>query len=251
MEICNPGSRQIPGLRALWKEAFGDSDAFLDIFFGTAFHESRCRCFAAGEDVAAALYWFDCTLGDARYAYIYAVATAKAHRGKGLCHALMADTHALLKSNGYAGALLVPQEESLREFYATMDYRNAGGSKTFSRTASGAPVPLRVIGPEEFALRRRRCLPEGGLIQEGENLLYLQHLARFYAGDDFLLTAWEDSGTLHAEEFLGDCNLIPGILTALNCSQGHFRTPGEEPFAMFLPLSAGAQVPEYLGFCFA
>lgn len=249
MRTGKTDSSRIPGLRRLWQEAFGDSDAFLDIFFRTAFSPERCRCIACDEEIAAALYWFDCALGGQKIAYIYAVATAKKHRGQGLCHRLMADTHARLKEAGYAGAILVPQEESLRRFYAGMGYRDAGGVGEFSCIA-GSPVPLRATGREEFALRRRRLLPEGGVIQEGENLLFLEHQVQFYAGETFLLSAWEDQGILHGVELLGDVSAAPGILGALGCREGTFRIPGKLPFAMFLPLTEDAVRPDYFGFAF-
>ena len=39
MRIDHPDLGQIPELRQLWKEAFGDSDAFLDAFFMVAFSQ--------------------------------------------------------------------------------------------------------------------------------------------------------------------------------------------------------------------
>lgn len=251
MKADQPVPEQIPQLRLLWKEAFGDPDWFLDAFFAAAFSPDRCRCITAGDRTAAVLYWFDCALGHQKIAYIYAVATAKAHRGQGLCHRLMADTHAHLLRSGYSGAVLVPQQESLRQFYRGMGYRNAGGMEEFSCAAGGEPVSLRAIGREEFALRRRRMLPPGSVRQEGENLVFLESQLQFYAGDDFLLAAWEDKGVLHGAEFLGRKEAAPGILRTLNCREGAFRCPGEkEPFAMFLPLTENAHIPAYFGFAF-
>ena len=70
---AQPGD--FPGLTKLWQQAFGDTDAFLDSFFGTAFSPERCLCIRLEERVAAALYWFDCQWEDKRLAYLYAVAT--------------------------------------------------------------------------------------------------------------------------------------------------------------------------------
>ena len=42
MTVDYPAAGQISGLRALWKEAFGDSDVFLDAFFAHGFSPSRC-----------------------------------------------------------------------------------------------------------------------------------------------------------------------------------------------------------------
>ena len=62
--VGKPRKEQIPKLRALWKEAFGDTDDFLDSFFETAFDKERCRCVVIDGEVAAALYWFDCDVKD-------------------------------------------------------------------------------------------------------------------------------------------------------------------------------------------
>ena len=40
----SPDRGRIPALRALWKEAFGDTDLFLDGFFEYGFSPNRCRC---------------------------------------------------------------------------------------------------------------------------------------------------------------------------------------------------------------
>ena len=56
MTIDCPNQAQIPQLRALWQEAFGDTDAFLDIFFHRAYARSRSRCITQDGRVIAALY---------------------------------------------------------------------------------------------------------------------------------------------------------------------------------------------------
>lgn len=251
MLIAHPAEGHIPQLRQLWKVAFGDTDAFLDSFFRTAFSCHRCRCVLEADAVAAVLYWFDCTTGGQKTAYIYAVATHPDFRNRGLCRKLMADTHALLQSRGYASALLVPQKESLRAMYAGMGYRDCGGLDVLQCTAAGAPASLRAIGAEEFAALRRQFLPENGVVQEGENLAFLAEQLQFYAGDGFLLAAYAENSTLHGVELLGRCSDLSGIVTALDCDGGHFRTPGNTiPFAMFHPLRETAPEPDYFGFAF-
>ena len=59
MRIDHPERSQIPALRALWKEAFGDSDTYLDLFFDRGYDPDRAMCVSDGETVAAALYWLD------------------------------------------------------------------------------------------------------------------------------------------------------------------------------------------------
>ena len=251
MKIDFPAPHHMPQQRKLWQDAFGDTDAFLDSFFRTAYAPKRCRCVLMNDEIAAILYWIDCGLDSQKLAYIYAVVTHPDHRGKGLCRMLMEDTHSLLRSRGYAGALLVPQKESLRQMYAGMDYRNVGGLTEFSCTAAIDPIPVRTIGPLEFLILRNSLLPEGSILYGGDGLRFLSEQLQFYAGDDFLLAAYAENGILHGVELLGNRNAASGILCALNLSHGQFRIPGtEKPFAMFHPLAADAKKPDYLGFAF-
>ena len=244
MNLDHPKLAQIPQLRSLWKEAFGDTDAFLDNFYSKAFSPDRCLCASVEGEVAAMAYWFDCQ----EYAYIYAVATAKKHRGKGISHALMARIHALLTERGYAGCILVPGEESLRQFYRGMGYKNCGGVEEFDATA-GTPLPLRKLEIGEYAALRRTYLPEGGVVQEGVNLDFLACWAQFYEAPNALIAAvWEEE-KLMVLDLLGDVQAAGGIVAALGAKVGTFRSPGETPFAMHRPLNQN-KAPKYFGFCF-
>lgn len=251
MKIDQPTPDLLPQLKELWKTAFGDSDAFIGSFFSTAFSPRRCRCATVDGRLAAALYWFDVSAWGQPMAYLYAVATAPEFRSQGICHALMADTHAHLRSLGCQGALLVPDGEALSRMYAKMGYVPCA-AVTESTCAMGSdPVPLRPIGAEEYARLRRDLLPPGGVLQEAENLAFLESQAAFYAGDGFLLAAHREPERLWGAELLGGAAAAPGILRALDCPQGCFRGPGSgKPFAMFLPLTPHAKAPGYFGLAF-
>ena len=250
MIIKPPAREEIPQLRQLWKQAFGDTDAFLDIFFSAAFAPKRCRCVVTDGEVAAALYWFSCEVGGQPLAYIYAVATAKQFRGKGLCRQLMADTHTHLKNLGYAGALLVPGDPGLREMYRAMGYRDMTANKKISCKA-GKAIHLDEIGAEQYAQLRRELLPAGSVVQEGENLRFLEGIARFYRGEDCLLCAVQENGKLTVPELLGNAAAAPGIVAALGCENGAFTMPGQdEPFAMGIAFTPDFQKPQYFAFAF-
>lgn len=242
MKADYPTREQTEGLCRLWQEAFGDGDTFLDAFWSTAFSSDRCRCITVDGEVAAALYWFDCRCAGKPMAYLYAVATRKKHRGKGLCRTLMEDTHALLKDLGYAGCILVPGGPELFSMYGKMGYACFGGMDTISCTA-GQPVNLREITAEEYAWLRKAYLPQRGVVQEG--LAFLENFAQFYAGSDFILATTEELGL----ELLGNTAAAPGILGALEKRAGVFRIPGGAHFAMYLPLS-DAPAPSYFGLAF-
>lgn len=251
MRIDQPSEIQLPQLRKLWQEAFGDPDWFLDLFYRTAYFPDHCRCVLDGDRVAAVLYWIDCELRGQKLAYIYAVVTDPACRGRGLCRCLMENTHELLRGRGYAGAVLVPQQESLRQMYAGMGYESCGGLREFSCEAGVESIPLRTVEAEEFAALRRKMLPADAVIQEGEGLRFLAEQMIFYAGEGILLAAYAEKEILHGVELLGDPEAAPGILRFLGFRKGIFRCPGENrPFAMFCPLRTGIAAPGYFGFAF-
>ena len=131
MNTTAPADVHIPGLRNLWKAAFGDTDDFLDDFFATAYAPHRCRCIVVEDRVAAALYWLDCTCQEKKLAYVYAVATDPAYRGRGLCRTLMAETMGVLKNSGYSGVVLVPQKPGLVNMYAGMGFTPSSGVTEF------------------------------------------------------------------------------------------------------------------------
>ncbi len=251
MKIDFPVPNQGQQLVALWQEAFGDTLEFIEGFFCTAYSPSRVRCVTIDQKIVAALYWMDVTFEGRRFAYLYAVAVAKNYRGKGLCTALMADTHAHLAFRGYDGVLLVPQEEGLRQMYEKMGYKTCTTVSEFPAVAGDAPVALQRISREEYARLRRCMLPAGSAVEEEESIAFLETLAFFYRGENLLLAAHTENGKLWCPEFLGDRSQAPGVLAALRCAQGHFRTPGSTfPFAMFLPLTEDVRAPRYLGFAF-
>lgn len=251
MTFDYPGQDRLPQLLTLWQQAFGEWNGFWETFLETGFSPLRCRCCLEDGQITAALTWLDGSWKDQKIAYIYAVVTRPDHRGKGLCRRLLADTHTLLTSRGYAAAMLVPAEPGLRAMYKRLGYHTCTFVDEFSCQAGNAPVPTRAIGVEEFAALRRTFLPDGAVLQEGENLSFLSRQAQFYTGTDFLLTAWQEGSTLTAMEFLGRREDAPGILKTLGAEKGSFRCPGKQiPFAMIHLLKDNAGIPTYFGFAF-
>lgn len=246
-----PQAGQIPQLRLLWQEAFGDTDAFLDNFFTSGYSPDRCRAVTLEGQTAAALYWFDCVWEEKKLAYLYAVATAEAFRGRGLCRFLLEDTHKLLAQQGYAGAVLSPGSRSLFQMYEKLGYRVMSSIREFSREADAAPYPVTEVTPEEYARRRALLLPEGGIRQEGESLRFLTTYASLFAAEDCLLCVRREKDTLFAAELLGNADRAGGIVRYFGCREGIFRTPGDgKAFAMYCPLIQERAMPTYLGHAF-
>ena len=247
MTINQPANHQIPALRRLWKQAFGDPDAFIESFFREGFTPDHCRCIWEDNQLAAALYWFDCRCKEQRLAYIYGVATDTAYRHKGYCHALMEDALHHLTALGYVGAILVPAGEKLRMFYKNMGFCDFGGIREFTCLRGGQAIHLQKISAEEYARLRPDFLPAESVLQTGKTLSFLSAYTEFYAGENVLFTLYREDETAFVAELLGDSSVADAILKTLHLPSGRFRVPGADPFAMCRPLSEHFQEPCYFG----
>lgn len=236
----------VKALRQLFLEAFDNPNGFTDLFFAKGFSPDRCHCIKENGLPVSALYWFDCALDGHRLAYVYGVATLKNHRGKGLATQLMKETHEILRNRGYSGVILVPEKESLFDFYRKLGFCAATTVAEFTCQPAGAPLPLRQIDASEYAQLRNKLLPPGGVVQSEAALTFLESYCKLYAGEDFLLAGEFTDRHFVAQELLGNANAAPGIVQALGCGKGHFRTPGKErTLSMFLPLAADCPTPVY------
>jgi len=235
----------IPALRQLWNQAFGDSQEYLDLFFSTAYAPERCLVL---DDIGAAAYWLNCGLGNRKLAYVYAVAVGKDLRGRGVGSAMMKELRVHLEAQGYAGILLVPGDEGLRNYYQRLGYRTVSRQDRFAAKA-GQIVEMARLDAGEYARLRRAYLEDSGVIQEGENLALLSGMAEFFHGNGFLAAVQPGEGV--CLELLGDSKAAPGITAALGLERCEFRMPGPgNPYAMTLPFIEDFPEEIYFGFGF-
>lgn len=246
MTIKTPAQEDIFALRQLWKEAFEDTDVFLDKFFSVGFCADRCRLLTVDGQVAAALYWFDCSWNGKKVAYLYAVATKKAFRGQGLCRMLMEDTHRHLKAQGYAGAALVPGNEGLFSLYGKLGYQSFCPMTTRTATPGNTKHALSSISWKEYETLRKPRLPENAILQEGKTLEFLSTFAQFYQGENCLFCGYEESGIFHICEYFGSAESLPEIAATFG-KNITARLPGSKMFAMYLDFKNPAHMPFYLG----
>ena len=237
-----------PALTKLWQQGFGDTTAYIDAFFETAYGPERSRVAVMDDEIAGMHFWFDCELAGEKYAYLYAVATDNRFRGQGIATALMEEGEALLRDQGYAGVFLSPGSESLFRFYEKRGYETVG-FRSEERIMAGEPIPLREVGEKEYASLRRNLLPENGVRQEGENLRFLHRFCRFYAGEGFCAAVYQ--GEEFLPEYLGEQDMLPGLLGALGLDEASVRSPGNDtPCVMGKWFSPADKSRVYLGFVY-
>lgn len=221
MIIRHPTSAEKEGLTALWTEAFDEPRESAEIFFASAFSPDRSMVCLEEASVIAGLYWFDCLWGEKKVAYLYAVATKKAHRGKGICRALMQKTHETLKENGYHGAILVPAEDSLFSFYGRMGYLPCvpQGKQNAKCIMHNGPISVA-----EYRNLQKSLLPENAVVHTETAFLYLSKFARFYKTEKGIFCETED--------------VIQEVLP---------YSPSGKNTAMYLPLTEDKALPSYFG----
>ena len=236
----------ITELRALWREAFGDTEAFMDDFFRIAYSKSRCRVIRRDGKTVCALYWFDVYCGCRKLAYLYGVATLNRYRGQGIASYLIEKTCKELTEKGYSGVILVPGSQKLFEFYKKLGFFSCTMLREAVCSAEGRCL-LKAVNRDEYAALRRTLLPHRGVEQEGAFLELLESQYGLFSGDGFLFCAAVKGNKAFIPEFLGDESKLPAAVGALGVELAHVRTPGNrQPFSMYRLLD-GSEPPLYFG----
>lgn len=125
--IIKHGSKKsIPLMKSLWREVFGDDDAFIDCFFSNFYRPSRT--FLAFEDgrLVSMLYYMDV---NAKYfkkkmkcAYLYGVATTLSERRRGHFRRLHEMFLEEISKKKYDMAVVLPENEGLYGLYKSIGY---------------------------------------------------------------------------------------------------------------------------------
>lgn len=245
MIIDNPGPAHIPALKALWKQAFGDSDEFLSLFFEKVFSCQRCRCVFSDAEPVAAVYLFDAQWQEKKLCYLYALAVAENRRGQGLSRLLLADTHSKLQLAGYAGAVLEPANDWLKDYYEKLGYRLFGARAEQTFYAAEPALCIRQLGQLGYEQAKHALLPPDAVTQNGEMTVYLAETATLYGGDGFVAAVSREGAFV--PEFVGDVGKIPGFLKAAGLNSATVRLPGDKKHAMYLDFSGSSKLPGYFG----
>lgn len=139
MQLRKAQQEDIPALYTLWEEAFGDTKETIDLFFDTCFQMQNTLVAVCDGQVRSVVYLLRNALqngGEAFSAsYIYAAATEKTYRGKGLMHALLTFVAETETARGTDFLYLVPANAHLFRYYEKCGYHIAFGKqiRTFSR----------------------------------------------------------------------------------------------------------------------
>ena len=255
--ISTPGD--VPRQRELWKLAFGDAGAYIDNFYNTYYRPERMLLLEEDGVVQAMTAWFDTTFsvpgeGEFRAAYLYAVATHPAARGRGLAGKLLADADGFFRAWNIPAVTTVPAEPSLHRFFAQNGFRECfvhGQLFSLQEEPEQAvrDVRLERLTPEDYVgLREARLAGTAHIILPAEMAAYqagacaLTPGGGLYAleaphGVAVLCAEGMENGRLLGKELLCDRLDLEWVLDRLPALLPNWsmacRTPwGDTPFGM-------------------
>lgn len=129
VELCENGcalrlDKDLIEVKELWKECFGDEDEFIDRFLVRFYSPQTTFLHREEERVVAMLHVVAFTSAFGRTGYVYAVATDKEYRRRGLAAELLREAEEWCRANGFDALMLIPQNDSLVRYYAGLDFED-------------------------------------------------------------------------------------------------------------------------------
>ena len=255
MQYGQAGKADLPALTALWHACFGDKEADIQRFWTACFDKIQVYTAKEGKALTAMLCILPSTLVDEEgegcsCGYFYAVCTAEAYRGRGICRKLMSHAEAHC---GHDCAALVPATEELFGFYQKLGYLPCFYQTTYTVSAKkGAHITSAT--PQVYRSIRELQLYGDFLSWEEFLLPCAGSLYRIETEDGlYCACAIKDGDTLYIRELLPDSPEAAAALAAhLRCKEAHVRTAGDsELFGLCKALNS-QPLPQqaYLGLAF-
>ena len=162
--------------RELWQLAFGDDGAYVDNFYQTYYKPERMLLLEEDGVVQSMTAWFDTQLvlpGEGRFraAYLYAVATDPAARGRGLAGRLLAGADEYFRGLAIPAVTTVPAEPSLHNFFGANGFRECFTLFQEDLDPGELPAPawdnpLRPVSPAEYGAVREKILADCDCVVE-------------------------------------------------------------------------------------
>jgi len=195
----------IPWLKALWQNAFGDPPDAVDFFFANR-HQNRNMLVYTDSGAAVGMLTMlpvEIDFGNEarRGRYIYAVATDPVYRGKGISTDLLETCHEFMRENGETASVLVPATESLFDFYKNRGFRTVFYTDNIVITPEELPpVPAEAVympcGPDDFVRLRSASFSGRGIFVRWDRdaLAYVLKSSRAFGDDVHYFRTCEGEG---------------------------------------------------------
>ncbi len=212
---CFADQSMLPDLKAIWKECFGDEEAYIDFFFSNQMRAAHTfenqqiymesshifenqLVYMESNRPVSMLTMIPGTLvleeGNRKIYYIYGVGTTKKYRGRGYAAGLLKRAYSLAKKEN-AALVLVPASESLYAYYKklgfeTVFYQNKR-SFTFSDDTENTNLPMssiREVNADTYGRMRNKYLSyQGTVMWNQKEILYAYKENQFLGGKSYCI----------------------------------------------------------------
>lgn len=171
---------------SIWKEAFGDSTE--EIRFFLEFLKDNLLVLEKDGKVVSMLTILKVRIGEDNGRYIYAVATDKKFRCRGYAGELIKYDKHFITDNNEKFLVLLPQEESLHNFYEKYGFSSLRCSKKLSiETENNDDMTkrARIITPEDYFLLRKSYFKDEKFVEW--EIKALEFMKKAYSGDFLII----------------------------------------------------------------
>lgn len=112
-------------IKKLWKEAFRDSDEFIEQFMECYHTPDRALLIEKEEKLLSMLHILPFEMNGRSVGYMYGVATAYEERGKGHASKLIEQAIEIARERGFHALVTIPANDKLRLYYERFGFKGS------------------------------------------------------------------------------------------------------------------------------
>lgn len=217
VEIRPSKAEELKEQKALWKVAFGDDEAYIDLFYRTCAKPEDIMILTEDGVLRSmlALLPLDLELPDGEKlssAYVYALATDPNARKQGYGRALLRYSELYLRERNVDCITVVPAEAGLFKFFETVDFTDCFSNRKLELLESMIPSApagscLEEVDAAAYGALRERLLSGTFHTRYGEGLLAFQEGVSRLSGAGLYRVVIDGREGCAAVEYTGDSSL--------------------------------------------
>ncbi len=148
----------IPQLKQLFRVCFGDTNAFLNLFFSEYFQTTTCMVALRDKRIVSMLFLCPAKIKAEESLrliyYVYACGTLPEYRRLGIMDQLLQVSHAFARQQDAWGLLLVPASEHLATYYSSLGFRHFSCFVKEKMTPLAYDEEIVALNPCELSLKQ-------------------------------------------------------------------------------------------------
>ncbi len=171
--IIKGDKKYIDELVSLWQEVFLDDEEYIRLLFRKLYYEIECFAFEDEGKIVASLYLLkgEIKYNDKTYfgRYLYAAATKKQYRKKGIMSKLINEAVEYTKENGLDFICLLPANDKLYDYYFKFGFKSS--MYKYVKKATGTSTSREIFKATNNSISKVRRIIEKDMFvfAEAEN----------------------------------------------------------------------------------